>query len=151
MFRKPVVSLLMGHPFELLVATWALVSGLPLAIGLAPPSPALSNLNSVLVTAFGLMLSLGGMCVMVGLYVFFVTHSYVHQIIGMRVEQCGWVAVSSGVVTLLLGILITGTATSYVGVITFTAISLACGARYASLNTVVRSYGKALKGDNENL
>lgn len=146
MFRRPIVALLMGHPFELLIAFWGVIAGLPLALGVITPSVTMAQLDPTLLSMFGFMLAFGGLAAFIGLYTFFVTSSYVHQIIAMRVEQTGWVVLGSAVLTHAILLIYLRAPGTTVGLITFFAISLACLGRYLSLRQVIRSYGRSLKG-----
>lgn len=131
------------HQFELFVALLCMVTGAPLAFGIAPsPNSIAATLPTWTLFVWGIMLSLGGLCTVAGILW---RHINKQQFLaGLKVEEAGlWMLGScSAVLALAIGYYVGMAAILTSGI--FAALALACVSRIRTTHKeakIVKEHG----------
>lgn len=133
-----------AYQFELFVAILCMVSGIPLAIGVAPsPNSVIAVMPTWTFFAWGLSLSLGGGCTVTGiLWRYFDKRQF---LAGCLVEKAGLFMLGTSCSVLGLAIAFYAGATGTLTAGLCFALMLACFSRIRTINkeaSIVKEYGE---------
>ena len=143
--KRAAVRLLLTHPFELLIAAWSLLAGVPIAFGVRLSTNASTHLHGVLFNAWGVTLALSGVTIIAGLFVFFLSTNEIRRVVGLRVEQCGWTLMVCGVAVFASVIVSLGVQGAVYSAMTYATLIAAGALRIASLGKAARAYKRVIR------
>lgn len=141
----PIARMFLVHPFELLIAIWSLLSGIPISLGVRLSSNASAHLPGALYNAWGVMLICSGATILSGLVLFFASRNSVRKIAALRIEQGGWSLLCCGV-GVFTGIIAAQASAGSAYVVMADAAVVGAGIlRIVSLGQAAKAYKRVLR------
>jgi hypothetical protein len=142
--RKAVARAWSSNEFELFVAVLCTVVGLPLAVGVAPsPNSIAAALPNWTLFFWGLSLSLGGLCTVIGILIRYTKPQ--QFVTGLLTEKAGMYMLGSASSVLCLAIGVFAGAVGMLSAGIFGALALACVTRIRTINkeaSIVKEHGE---------
>lgn len=140
---RRLASAWQGFQFELLIAFIFAVSGLPLALGVAPnPTSIIAVLPDIARVVWGILLSTGGFLVLWG--IIWRHYNPIKFVSGLYLERAGLYMLGSSTAVFVLAIVVfAGTAGFFAGM-TYGAFAAACASRTRSIGKeigIIREHG----------
>lgn len=142
---RPFVRLLLTYPFELLIAAWALLAGVPIAFGVHLSTNAASHLPGALFNLWGFALAASGLAVACGLCMYVLSVSDIRKIVGLRVEQCGWTMMVCSVAVFATIIVSLGVQGAVYSAMTYATLIAAGVLRISSLGKAAKAYKRVIR------
>jgi hypothetical protein len=142
---KPFKALLLTHPFELMLAMWGILAGVPLVLGVLPSNVAMQQLNHhFILHIFGFAMTYGGVSIAIGLVLFYNAKDFVRQVVALRIEQSGWISMSTAIFVYASLVVSLTTGTTIFAIMSWLAMGGACLCRYFGLRRVIINLERAI-------